>query len=209
MSIFTLPSSTTPAEYFEREVAGILATVPVPANASREKSQITVDGAGSWNLSTADGKATLASGEVDSPFALITMDETTWHALCVGTVRDRFLEKVGGSGLLDRALTPERLARAFMPDTVLDAIRPHKGDLAVAIDDDEEFEEYRITVTLGGGTPNLDNPNALIKVEVDTWLALVSGRLKPQQALMGGKLEIEGDMSFPMSLMNALMAYAK
>ncbi|HEY2775781.1 MAG TPA: SCP2 sterol-binding domain-containing protein [Candidatus Binatia bacterium] len=49
------------------------------------------------------------------------------------------------------------------------------------------------------GTPN-DKPNITITMAANDYLDMITGKLNPQMAFMGGKLKIKGDMSLALKM---------
>ena len=49
------------------------------------------------------------------------------------------------------------------------------------------------------GTPN-DKPNITITMAAQDYLDMITGKLNPQMAFMGGKLKIKGDMSLALKM---------
>jgi putative sterol carrier protein len=50
------------------------------------------------------------------------------------------------------------------------------------------------------GDGPVEDPGVIIKTPADVWLAIASGDLDGQQAFMGGKYTVEGDLSLLMRL---------
>ena len=57
-----------------------------------------------------------------------------------------------------------------------------------------------------GSEPIADEPNCSISIDAEAYQKLRSGELNPQDAFMGGQINIEGDMQMAMQLALALMS---
>ena len=55
------------------------------------------------------------------------------------------------------------------------------------------------TCQVSQGTPN-DKPNITITMAASDYLDMITGKLNPQMAFMGGKLKIKGDMSLALKM---------
>jgi putative sterol carrier protein len=55
------------------------------------------------------------------------------------------------------------------------------------------------TCAVSQGTPN-DKPNITITMAAGDYLDMITGKLNPQMAFMGGKLKIKGDMSLALKM---------
>jgi hypothetical protein len=208
MSLLALPRNTSPKEFFEQHVARELARVAVPPGVSAEACAVEVKGGrgGVWTARVEAGRTVVGSGKLDGAFFAVSLSEADFAELMFGSVRDRLVEALGGRDKLERLATPERLARLYMPTSRIDKLRPFKGDMLVAIEDDDEGLTYKIGFGLAGAVPSATSPRTTLTTSVDTWLAMVQGKLQPQQAVVQGKIRITGDMAFPMGVMGSLMA---
>jgi hypothetical protein len=207
MSILTLPRATTAKQFFEEILPGELAQVPIPADCGSDRAQFTITGptGGAWSVGVVGGRADVAAGvALGAPFH-VTISDVDARELLLGSVRDRLYAAVGGAAAVEKHYTPKNLTRLFLPAHKVAQIKALRGDIQLEIEDDEEMSSYVLTLTIGGGAPNLLAPATKVKIEVNDWLAIATRKMDTQQAFMAGKLQMQGDIALPMGLMGIFL----
>lgn len=208
VSLFDVPRTISPQQFFEGVVASELAQVTVPAGSSNERCAFTVHGAGggTWTIGQKGGVPDVALGDKPGVPFRISVSVADWREILFGHVRDRLLEAAGGRAALEPHYRPERWGRLFMPADQVRQLAAFPGDIALVLEDEDEDETYELLITIGGGTPNRAGAKTTLTIDLDTWIDLVRRELQPQQALMQGRIVVGGDLSYPMSIMGAMMS---
>jgi len=206
--LFTLSRDTTAAELFDSILPAELAAVAIRPGLSAERAAIHVEGpdGGNWTLGVEGEGITIREEDDTDATIQLTVSSSDARELVLGSVRDRLLEALGGVDAVQEQVSPAFVSSLLMTDEQLTRLAPHRGDLQFIIDDPDEAATYRVTLTLGGGGPNLDSPRAVVTIGVDDWVELLTGRVDPQQAFMQGRIRMAGDMGLPMGLLAALTA---
>ena len=118
-----------------------------------------------------------------------------------GRLRDRIKAETG-----EVQIHPKLLRRLFLPDRIVQNIKALSGNIQTRITDDDDDASYRVTVTVGGGEPNLANPECTVTIDVPTILDIASGREQAQQLFFQGRIKVDGDLGVVMGLMGTLSA---
>ncbi len=157
--------------------------------------QVVVSGrdGGTFHLNIANGE--LAPGETPAhePFLTLTQDHAHFERLAA-EAGDSALGFLGGlSGLAgDMKFTKERIdALAATPGTVKFCLAGERG--------------FDLIAHFGAGPP-APEPATTITVEMDAYQLLKTGDLNPQDAFLGGQIQVEGDMQAAMQLALTMMA---
>ncbi len=196
-----LPRHIVP-EDFATLVNQVLSTEPVPDNASRDKGQVTLTGAGggSWTIGVVGQHLQLEPGTVSSPGLHVQLTVADWREVVAGRIRDTLKAAVGKV-----AVDPKMLAKLYRNADKVEAMKGLAGDLQLVIDDREENQEFKVTLATGGQTPNPDAPLAKVTVALTDLVDMAAGRENPQTAFFTGKIRIDGDMNYVMGLFATLM----
>jgi hypothetical protein len=155
--------------------------------------RVTGDGGGTFHLNVDDGR--LTPGDAPSHPVLLTLvqDRAGFDRL-IGDAGDSALGFLGGlTGLADGM----KLTRARV-----ETLAGVSGTLLFAVAGDDGFA---LTTHFGAGEPH-EPPDTSIVVAAAVYAELREGRLDAQNAFMGGKLEVEGDMQLAMQVALAAMA---
>ncbi len=124
----------------------------------------------------------VVDGPVENAMMAVAISETVW--------RDAITGKLPGSEMFtDLGQTASR--------KMYDAVKGVKGTLHLELSE----PDVSITVVFNGAA----TPTATLRATAETWGEMQTGKLPGPMAFMQGKLKMEGDMAFVMSL-NALMA---
>jgi putative sterol carrier protein len=87
----------------------------------------------------------------------------------------------------------EGLQQSFLPDRAATVNKTIQFDFTGA-----EAGTWRLTIANGAlsyAQEPAENPNAIVTVDSEDWLKLLSGQLNPMTAVIGGKLKIKGEMA--------------
>lgn len=178
-----LPDSVTPAQFFEELMPmGFAAQPQEGGNTPRDfkiQFRLTGDGGGDWTVEVKDGKMTGAKGLSDANLT-VTLSENDW--------RDAVLGRNGASlGLIipqPRPGRPDNSARAM-------ALKGTMGlDLA------REGDPFKVEMCFN----NSATPRTVLKMKLQEYLDMQTGKLNGQEAFMTGKIKVEGDMGFLMQI---------
>ncbi len=203
MTDFTnLPADITPAQFF-KAIEDALASEPAPAGASPEKLvlHVTGDQGGTWSMGFVGGKLAIEQLATTGAPLQISMTTDDLRAFVAGDVRDAVKAKTGNRGAID----PKQMAKAFKITSKTDQVKAFSGDLQVRIEDKAKGKTYKLTLTFGGGVPNVGAPTTTISMDLADFLSVLGGELNPQTAFFTGKLRLDGDMNLAMGLMALAM----
>jgi hypothetical protein len=155
--------------------------------------RVTGEGGGTFFLNVTDGR--LAPGEAaEHPGVMTLVQERGDYDRLIADAGDSALGFLGGlTGLGgDMKLTRGRLE-------LLEGVR---GTLHFQVKGEGGFA---LLTHFGPGEPH-EPPDTRIAVAPDVYAELRAGRLDAQNAFMGGKLEVDGDMQLAMQVALAAMA---
>ena len=144
-------------------------------------------------LNVAAGRLTPGDRPSHPPFLTLVLERASFGA---------FLEELGGSVLgflgalsgLDREL---RLTQAR-----IDLLAELRGTVRFEL---RGAGGFQLLTHFGPGEPALE-PTTSIAVDRDAYADLRAGRLNPQEAFLGGRIQVEGDLELAMRLALAAMA---
>lgn len=144
--------------------------------------QFTIDGTVMGIIVKDAKELQVVEGGVDSAMMAVEISEQVW--------RDAIGGKLPGSEMFtDLGQTASR--------KMYDAVKGVKGTMNLELSE----PDVSIKVVFNGA----DSPAATLRATAATWGEMQSGTLPGPMAFMQGKLKMEGDMAFVMSL-NALMS---
>lgn len=179
-----LPAGITPDQFFtEFMPLGFQQQIAdggtVPGNITI-RYDLTGDGGGSWLVTIADGKMHVTKGTGDANIAY-SVSTAQWH------------EAVGGVHGASPALIvpPQRPGR---PDTSGRA-KQLKGTMALELSRDGA-DPFKVETVFGGSA----TPRTVMKLKLQDYLDMQTGKLNGQEAFMTGKMKVEGDMGFLMQI---------
>jgi hypothetical protein len=157
------------------------------------RADVRGPGGGSFFLNIAAGRAAAGEGPAQPPFLTLVLEQASFG---------RFLAEVGGSalgflGALSGLAQDMKLTRARI-------------DLLAGISGTVRFEVrgtdgFHLLTHFGPGEPAAQ-PATSITVERSAYADLRSGRLNPQDAFLGGQIQVEGDLQLAMQLALAAVA---
>jgi len=155
--------------------------------------RVSGDSGGTFYLNVEEGR--LTPGEAATHPVLLTLVQNR-HGFerLIADAGDSALGFLGGlTGLADEM----KLTRARV-----EALASVSGTLLFSVAGDNGFD---LVTHFGPGEPN-DPADTTIVVDPDVYTELQAGRLDAQNAFMGGKLEVEGDMQLAMQVALAAMS---
>ena len=155
--------------------------------------EIEGEGGGRFFLNIAAGRLTPGAAHVHAPFLTLRQDRASFERLAA-EVGDSALGFLGAlSGLAqEMRLTRARVALlAGLAGSVRFELRGEGG--------------FVLHSQFGAG-PAPAAPSTSISVDRDAYRALRAGELNPQDAFLGGKIQVEGDMQLAMQLALAALA---
>lgn len=209
-------SPIAPAEFMENFLPKVFAELRIPAALAALDESVGVrlhsDGqdaaeeGGSWRIRLQGGALRVEAGEFEgAAFTLLQSHEDWRGALWSGhggpfgryaaklfTPRAaEILDEIGkrASGPLDAA--------------TLGPLREIEGRVAIVVTGGEGGD-WRIDLKLGTGEIP-DRPTTTISVTAEDADALSAGEMKPLEAFMAGRIQVEGDVGFVMQLQGAIM----
>ena len=155
--------------------------------------RVTGEGGGTFHLNVDEGRLTPGDAATHPVLLTLVQDRAGFERL-IADAGDSALGFLGGlTGLADEM----KLTRARV-----ESLAGVSGTLLFAVGGDDGFD---LVTHFGPGEPN-DPPDTAIRVDPAVYAELRAGQLDAQNAFMGGKLEIEGDMQLAMQVALAALA---
>ena len=202
-----------PAEFMESFLPEIFAELRIPAALAvlEESVAVRLGGAegGAWRIRLHEGALCVEAGEFeDAALTLLQSDEDWCGALWKGRGGPfgRYAAKLFAPRaveLLDEV--GERVPKALDTAT-LEPLREIEGLVAIVVTEGEGGD-WRLEVKFGPGSIP-DSPSTTISVTAADAEALGSGEMKPLEAFMAGRIQVEGDVGLVMQLQGAVMQLA-
>lgn len=157
------------------------------------RAEIRGEGGGEFFLNVSDGRVTSDAAPARPPFLSLIQERASF---------DRFVADVGGSalgflGALSGLAQEMRLTQAR-----LDSLAGVAGTVRFEV---RGAEGFALVVHFGPGEPAV-TPTTTIIVDRDAYLDLRAGRLSPPDAVMSGRIQLEGDLQLAMQLALAAMS---
>ena len=177
-----VPENVTVEEYFDTYVPKLfeeqMGGKVIPGMEDTEFTvQFTVGGT-VRSIVVKDAKELIVKPEaLDNPMMAVEISEEVWRAAITG--------KLPGSEMFTEL---GQVANRRM----YDAVKGVRGTMKLELTD----PDATIKVTFNGAA----SPEATFKTNAETWAEMQAGTLAGPMAFMQGKLKIEGDMAFAMSL---------
>jgi putative sterol carrier protein len=174
----------TPEQFFEQLLPmGYAAQAQAGGNAPQGfklQYHVNGDGGGDWHVVIADGRMTASKGS-GAANLVVTLDIDDW--------RDAVLGRNGATLAL---ILPQ--SRPDRPDNSARA-RQLKGTMGLQLAR-EGKDPFRVDLAFNGAA----TPRTVIKMTIEDYADMQTGKLNGQQAFMSGKLQVEGDMGFLMQI---------
>jgi len=155
--------------------------------------EIRGEGGGTFFLNIAAGRLTPGDAPAHAPFLTLVQERPCF---------ERFAAEVGGSalgflGALSGLAQEMRLTRAR-----IDLLAGLAGSVRFEVRGDGGFA---LLTHFGAGAP-AGEPTTSIAVDRAAYRALRAGELNPQDAFLGGQIQVEGDLQLAMQLALAALA---
>lgn len=178
-----IPAGVTPEIFFEQLMpmgfAQQVAEGAAPGDINIQYT-LTGDGGGSWLLQIAGGVMTATKGTGDANIAY-TLSAAQWAEAMAGQ-----------NGAAPELIVPPQ--RPGRPDSSGRA-KTLKGVMALELARDGA-EPFKIETAFGGAAA----PRTTMKMKIQDYLDMQTGKLNGQEAFMTGKMRVEGDMGFLMQI---------
>ena len=157
------------------------------------RAEIRGEGGGTFYLNVEAGRTSAAAAPLHSPVLNLIQERASF---------DRLVAEVGGSalgflGALSGLAQELRLTKARV-----DLLAGLAGSVHFEV---RGAEGFALLVHFGPAEPAA-TPTTTIRVDRDAYLDLRAGRLNPQDALLGGRIELSGDLQLAMQLALAAMS---
>lgn len=127
----------------------------------------------------------IVKGAVESPAVTIYLTEDVWRQAVTGKL----------AGAMDLFTDAARIANRAIYERV-----PSTEGTLVLVLSRPDGDNAGLKIVFNGA----EKPEVVFRCSVDDWMAIVGGELDGMNAFMSGKMKIDGDMMFAMSL-NSLM----
>jgi hypothetical protein len=182
----TVSEDVTPEEFFEQLLPmGFAAQAQQGGEgAPREATMqyhVTGPGGGDWTLVISGGQMTASKGTAASANVAFTVSVDDW--------RDAVLGRDGATlGLIlpqPRPGRPDNSARALAL----------KGTMGLELSRDGK-DPFKVEMCFN----NAATPKTVVKMKINEFVDIQTGKLNGQEAFMTGKLRVEGDLGFLMQI---------
>ncbi|MEW6553403.1 MAG: SCP2 sterol-binding domain-containing protein [Actinomycetota bacterium] len=139
-----------------------------------------------YGITVKDAKElTVSEGALDSPMIKVVISEDVWRKAVTGKME----------GAMDMFTDMSQNANRKRYDTLAST----KGTMNVEMTvPDGSVADLKVVFN------NADSPQVTFKIALEDWAAMQRGELAGPTAFMTGKMKIEGDMPFAMSLGNLM-----
>lgn len=156
------------------------------------RAEVRGEGGGVFFLNVEAGRVSAGDAPARPPFLTLIQERADF---------DRFVADVGGSalgflGALSGLAQEMRLTQAR-----IDSLAGIAGTVRFEV---RGADGFALVVHFGAGEP-ASPPTTAIAVDRDAYLNLRAGRLSPQDAVMSGRIQLEGDLQLAMQLALAAM----
>ena len=204
-----LPSEPiSAAEFFATVVPAILAASEPPEGVEPVDLVLGVvllgEGGGAWRVEFRGGEATVEAEEPEDAVLTVVQRVADWRGAIWEGRGGWFGERAAAIFAEGRlpAPDPEIPAPQLTPVT-LAQLRSLDGVVRVAVLDEErtgsDAEDWYLDLRLGEAAPGAD-PDVRVRVSSADLEAIEAGEIDPFQALMGGRIDVEGDMALLLQL---------
>lgn len=205
-----IPADITPKAFYEELLPKVFAEnraraaalAPTASQLSGTvRAEVQGDGGGVWTLQFASGELKVQAGAVGDAHATFSQTRDDWQ-VAITQGLGKLLSKLGSG---PAAPVPGAGPRPGLTQAKLDRMRMMKGVLKFELTGYEGSRTLRLLVGIGPGVEGKD-PTAVVSVTAADFQDMTTGKLPPQQALMGGKVKLSGaGVAFAMQLGATLM----
>jgi len=187
------PPDIAVGELFERWLPEAFAAAGqrAPAGAPTVRVTITGAGGGTWEASVAGTALTIASGEGAPPDIWIRQSVADLR-VALGTPDPDLPAQLSGSWSVRDLL--------FAQPSDVDLVRQISGRLAFEIEG-RRRRRWALDVAFGKAGVAAGRPRTTVRIDGATFDGLRGGTIAPMQALLDGRLKVEGDRALAMQLL--------
>jgi len=200
-------SPLPPAQFLEQWLPQAFAAAEIPEEARNVDVQVGVclqgDGGGEWVFEVKDGALTVQPGSrEDCAFTFVQSVDDWRGALWEGRGGAIGRQSVAlfkpGSQPAAGAGGPGQMGAGPPNAAALEEMRKLDGVIRMQVTN-AEGGDWAVGFKLGPG-PIPEEPTTTVSITAEDAAALESGELDPMQAFMGGKLQVQGDMTLMMQM---------
>jgi len=193
MSNWNRPPAGIPiADFFQTWLPAAFAAAGrrAPAQAPRVRATLSGEGGGAWDLECDDDQLLVTSASREAPDVWLRQPAADFRAAFDGDPHLPALIPPGWNALDLLFLDPR--------DTEL--LRQVSGRILVELTG-SRGRRWSFDAAFGKAGISAGRPRTIIRLDANTFAGLQSGSLPPMQALLGGRLAIEGDRALAMQLL--------
>ena len=157
------------------------------------RAEVRGEGGGTFFLNVDGGRVTPSDAPAHPPFLSLIQERGSF---------DRFVAEVGGSALGFLGALSGLAQELRLTQARIDLLAGIAGSVQFEV---RGAEGFALLTHFGPGEPAA-TPTTSIHVDRDAYLDLRAGRLNPQDALLSGRIQLEGDLQLAMQLALAAVA---
>jgi hypothetical protein len=193
MSHWDRPPAGIPiAEFFETWLpeAFVAAGRRAPPNAPRVRATLSGEGGGGWDIECDDDRLTVAAVSRDPPDVWLRQPAADFRAAFDGDPNLPALIPPGWSAF----------DLLFLDPRDAELLNQVSGRVLIELVG-RRARRWSLDVAFGKAGVAAGRPRTTIRLDGNTFLGLQTGSIPPLQALLGGKLSLEGDRALAMQLL--------
>jgi hypothetical protein len=198
-------SPLSPAEFLEQWLPSAFAAADIPDEARNVDVQVGVclqgDGGGEWIFEVKNGALAVQPGSrAECAFTFVQSVDDWRGALWEGRGGAIGRQSVAlfKPGSPAAAAGPGQMGPGPPNAAALEEMRKLDGVIRMQVTG-AEGGDWAVAFKLGPG-PIPDDPTTIVSITAEDAAALERGELDPMQAFMGGKLQVQGDMTLMMQM---------
>jgi hypothetical protein len=201
-----IPEDITPKAFYEELLPRVFrenreraaAAMPTASQIRASlRAEVTGEGGGIWTLDFAGGGFEVKAEALPSPLVTFVQTREDWQVSITKGI-GRLLARLG-SAPAPAPASPGGAPRPGLTPQKVDRLRTVRGVMNFDLTGYEGNRTIRLKVIFNSATEGKD-PTCTVSLTAADYRDITSGKLPPQQAFMGGKIKIAGDMGFAMQL---------